>query len=268
MHHVALRVDDIDAALAHLKSRGIRLIDEQRAARRRRRAGRLHSSVGGARRARRAEAAGAEGGAVQDGRPAHARRPRADHAVGRLLRASMAARCSAWCRERCGRSACRRTMRTGFRSSMRPLIVRSGDAHDDHRRRLRRQDGREERADLQARSPLSSRSLARRGRPHRRGHRHRRSPATCISITSAASRRSAKTARIVPRFPKARYIAHRARVGRRHASARAQSRQLSAGELRAAEGCRRADAGGRWRGDHARCALPALGRPHARITRW
>ena len=29
MHHVALRVDDIDAALAHLKTRGIRLIDEQ-----------------------------------------------------------------------------------------------------------------------------------------------------------------------------------------------------------------------------------------------
>jgi methylmalonyl-CoA epimerase len=29
LHHVALRVDDIDAALAHLKSRGIRLIDEQ-----------------------------------------------------------------------------------------------------------------------------------------------------------------------------------------------------------------------------------------------
>ncbi len=29
MHHVALRVDDIDAALAHLKGRGIRLIDQQ-----------------------------------------------------------------------------------------------------------------------------------------------------------------------------------------------------------------------------------------------
>jgi methylmalonyl-CoA epimerase len=29
LHHVALRVDDIDAALAHLKSRGIRLIDQQ-----------------------------------------------------------------------------------------------------------------------------------------------------------------------------------------------------------------------------------------------
>lgn len=29
MHHVALRVDDIDAALAHLKSRGVRLIDEK-----------------------------------------------------------------------------------------------------------------------------------------------------------------------------------------------------------------------------------------------
>jgi glyoxylase-like metal-dependent hydrolase (beta-lactamase superfamily II) len=29
MHHVALRVDDIDAALAHLKARGVRLIDEK-----------------------------------------------------------------------------------------------------------------------------------------------------------------------------------------------------------------------------------------------
>ena len=29
MHHVALRVEDIDAALAHLKARGIRLIDEK-----------------------------------------------------------------------------------------------------------------------------------------------------------------------------------------------------------------------------------------------
>ena len=29
MHHVALRVDDIEAALAHLRGRGIRLIDEQ-----------------------------------------------------------------------------------------------------------------------------------------------------------------------------------------------------------------------------------------------
>jgi methylmalonyl-CoA epimerase len=29
MHHVALRVDDIDAALAHLRARGIRLIDEK-----------------------------------------------------------------------------------------------------------------------------------------------------------------------------------------------------------------------------------------------
>src|SRR4051812_17301675 len=29
MHHVALRVDDIEAALAHLRARGIRLIDEK-----------------------------------------------------------------------------------------------------------------------------------------------------------------------------------------------------------------------------------------------
>ena len=28
MHHIALRVDDIDAALAQLKARGVRLIDE------------------------------------------------------------------------------------------------------------------------------------------------------------------------------------------------------------------------------------------------
>ncbi len=38
---------------------------------------------------------------------------------------------------------------------------------------------------------------------------------------------------IVPRFPKAKYIAHRARVGGCDASARAQSRQLPAGEFRA-----------------------------------
>src|SRR5688572_8642616 len=29
LHHVALRVDDIEAALAHLRGRGVRLIDEQ-----------------------------------------------------------------------------------------------------------------------------------------------------------------------------------------------------------------------------------------------
>ena len=29
LHHVALRVDDIRAALAHLKARGVRLIDEE-----------------------------------------------------------------------------------------------------------------------------------------------------------------------------------------------------------------------------------------------
>ena len=28
LHHIALRVDDINAALAHLKARGVRLIDE------------------------------------------------------------------------------------------------------------------------------------------------------------------------------------------------------------------------------------------------
>jgi methylmalonyl-CoA/ethylmalonyl-CoA epimerase len=29
LHHITLRVDDLEAALAHLKARGIRLVDEQ-----------------------------------------------------------------------------------------------------------------------------------------------------------------------------------------------------------------------------------------------
>ena len=68
MHHVALRVDDIEAALAHLRVARHPADRREAAPRRGRRARRLHPSVGGARRARRAEAAGAEGRAVHDGR--------------------------------------------------------------------------------------------------------------------------------------------------------------------------------------------------------
>ena len=98
-------------------SRGIRLIDEQPRPGRRRRAGCVHSSVGVARRAGRAEAAGAEGRDVHDGRPAYARRLRADHAVRRLHRPRRRRDVRRRARRRCGRSGCRRTIRTAFRSA-------------------------------------------------------------------------------------------------------------------------------------------------------
>jgi 5'-methylthioadenosine phosphorylase len=56
IHHITLRVDDIGAVLDRLKARGVRLVDEQPRPGRRRFAGRVHPSVGGARRARRTEA--------------------------------------------------------------------------------------------------------------------------------------------------------------------------------------------------------------------
>ena len=57
LHHITLRVEDIRAALAQLKARGVRLVDEEPRPGRRGRAGRVHPSVGGAWRARRVEAA-------------------------------------------------------------------------------------------------------------------------------------------------------------------------------------------------------------------
>ena len=117
MHHVALRVDDIDAALAHLKSRGIRLIDEQA---RPGAEGALVAFI---------HPSAAHGVLVELKQPAPkvelfrtvGRRTLGDlelhHAGGRVLRASMAAPCSAWCREHCGRSACRRMTPTGSRSA-------------------------------------------------------------------------------------------------------------------------------------------------------
>ena len=56
LHHITLRVDDIHAALAQLKARGVAADRRAAAARRRGRAGRVHPSRRRARRARRAEA--------------------------------------------------------------------------------------------------------------------------------------------------------------------------------------------------------------------
>ena len=110
---------------------------------------------------------------------------------------------------------------------LRPLIVR-GDRDADHRRGLRRQDGREERGHLRPRPRLPPRSRAGRGRAHGRRHRHRAWPATCTSITWAASPR-----RTDGRPPGAALSAGAlcrpsAGVGRRHPSARAQPGQLPA----------------------------------------
>ena len=97
----------------------------------------------------------------------------------------------------------------------------------------------------------------------RRRHRHRRSPPTCTSITSAASPTRDADGALVPRFPQRALRRASRRVGRRDASARAQPRQLPAGELRAAR--RRPaslDAGRRRRRDHAGRAAAADRRPH------
>ena len=117
MHHVALRVDDIDGGAGAFEEPRHPPDRRAGAARRRRRAGGLHPSVGGARRAGRAQAAGAESRAVQDGGPSHARRSRADHAVGRVLRARWRRHVRHGAENACGKSACRPTMPTASRSA-------------------------------------------------------------------------------------------------------------------------------------------------------
>ena len=172
MHHVALRVDDIEAALAHLRARGVRLIDER-------------------------PRPGAEGALVAFIHPS------ASHGVLVELK-QPAPKVEMF--KTVGRHALGDyeliTLSDGFIGldggamfgvvpktlwekrlppddsnriplGMRPLVVRTGERHDDHRRRLRRQDGSEAGADLQARSPLSPRSFAGRSRPVGRRHRHR-----------------------------------------------------------------------------------------------
>ncbi len=116
MHHVALRVDDIDAALAHLRS--ARHPADRREGRGPGAEGALVAFI---------HPSAAHGVLVELKQPApkvelfttvgapYARRPRADHACRTASSASTAARCSASCRDRCGRRRCRRTIPTGFR---------------------------------------------------------------------------------------------------------------------------------------------------------
>ena len=125
--------------------------------------------------------------------------------------------------------------------AMRPLLVRRRRHDDAHRRRHRRQDGREERRDLRASTGTTqSRSTRWRaaGLPRRR-HRRRASRRTCTSITPAASRRAATAGAVVPPFPERALRRQRGEWEDATHPARAQSRQLSRGELRAAAGGRR-----------------------------
>ena len=66
------------------------------------------------------------------------------------------------------------------------------------------------RADLQARSPLSPRSFAGRSRSVGRRHRHRRRQPPAFRSRRRLHGDRQGAARSVPRFPKAKYIAHRA----------------------------------------------------------
>ena len=229
--------------------------------------------VGGARRAGRAEAGGGDShqsaaspqpSALSPdliGRSAiHARRSRAHLAVRRLLRASTAARCSAWCPtlwEKRRRPTTRNRIPLGDAAADRPRR-----AHDDHRRRSRRQGEREVPRHLRRRSRAYhlDHALAEAGLSPRTSTSC--SPPICTSITSAASPIATRRAACVPRFPRAQYVVAARRVGGCDASARAQPRQLPAGQLRAAGRRRRPAAGRRRRRRSCRACGPADRRSH------
>ena len=238
LHHITLRVDDIRAALAHLNARGVRLVDEQPRPGAEGGAGRVHPSVGRARRAGRVEAGSAA--------------PPASLAVKRLPFGRSAAD------ERCTTGSFRldggamfgvvpRPLwekqappddRNRIQLAMRPLLVEAdwgrmlidcgaGDKMDAKQRDIYALDRDRVTSTTRSRRPgsprIASTSCWRR---------------TCTSITSAArrSRRRRPAGAALP----ARPLPHpRGRVGGRDASARAQPRQLPAGRLRAAEGRRR-----------------------------
>ena len=148
-------------------------------ARRRRRAGGVHSSVERARRARRAEA-GARRARLRLRTPGSSR---LRSSVSRSAIwssspcrtasfASTAGRCSASCHGRCGQPRSTPDDRNRIPLAMRPLVVRGVrtmliDAG------VGRQGGREVSGDLRGRTDPPPRSLAGRGRALARGHRHR-----------------------------------------------------------------------------------------------
>ena len=132
-----------------------------------------------------------------------------DVAVRRVLPRSTAARCSASCRSRCGKHEAPPDARNRITLAMRPLD-RPRRAHDDHRRRARRQGGRR-----------SSRGIygvdrATDPRPHARRGRASRPRTIDIVLASAPAFRSRRRlhrprrgGRLRPRFPRAQYVVRR-----------------------------------------------------------
>ena len=237
LHHITLRVDDIRAALAHLKARGVRLVDAEPRPGAERRAGRVHPSVGGARRAGRAEAGAA------------ARRA--------------CSRWSAWRSATCSSTCCTTAPfrldggamfgvvprplwetlapaddRNRIQLAMRPLLVEAAWGRMLVDCGVGRQDGGEAGA-------TSTRSTATRHLDHALAEVGLDAGDIDFVLRDAPALRSlrrrdrcATHGGLVPRFAQRALPDSGRRMGRRHASARAQPRQLPAGRLRAAEGRR------------------------------
>ena len=173
---------------------------------------------------------------------------------------STAARCSASCRSRCGRSGRPPTSATASGSAMRPLLVRGeqtmiidagiGDKMDAKSVEIYAID----------RTRNLDHALAEAGL--------RREDIDIVLAShlhfdhAGGFTRATAPARLSPAFPRARYVVRTARVGGRDASARAEPRELPGGELRAAGGRRRPGPRRRRRRDHARRARRAHRRPH------
>ena len=115
IHHVTLRVEDIRAALAQLKARGVRLVDaEPRPGAERALVAFIHPSAAHGvlveLKQAAAQRAGARGEATRRSAICSSR------CCTTAASGSTAARCSAWCRGRCGRSWRRPTIATAFSS--------------------------------------------------------------------------------------------------------------------------------------------------------
>ncbi len=126
--------------------------------------------------------------------PLHRRRPRADLAVRRLPSASMAARCSAWCRRPLW-SAKVAARRVATASRWRCGRCSCAAADDADRRRLGDKESEKFYRHLRRRPRQEPRSRAGGGRRRAGGHRHRAGDATCTSITPAASRSATPSGR-------------------------------------------------------------------------